>query len=132
MSLDYIWQIYLSSVGKTYCFKDYMSAYRYNADGSWSMRTRNDKMMLISHIEKVLIVLEMINKETHYKYDSIIKETILNYKFKILKIERKYKLMHQEPYIEIWKKLSLEKKLKYFFDEHFPEFYGIIKKLLKK
>lgn len=132
MSLDYFWQIYLSSCGKTYCFKDYMSAYRISTENSWSKRMESNKSKYIQHKEKVIKMLEKINCSLDYKYDEQFKYIILKDQFSILKLQREYKKMRKEPYKDIWKKQSIKKKVKYYFDAHFPKIYGIIKKLLKK
>ena len=132
MTIDYFWQIYLSSVGKSYCFKDYMSAYRFQSVGSWSARMKESKEKYINHIEKIINTLYMVFDEIDDNYKNSVKKVILTEEFKVFKLKREYKKMKQEPYLEIWKSLSLKKKVGYFLDGHFPIFYGIIKRLLKR
>ena len=129
MSFDYIWQVYLSSCGKTYCLSDIMSAYRFRSGESWTERINKDKTKLINHFEKVNKVLEMINIDTNNKYDESIKKVIISNKFNILRLQHNFKQMHQEPYIELWKKLSKGKKMKYLIGEFMPNWmYKIVKK----
>ena len=132
MTLDFVWQIYLSSCGKTYCFQDYMSAYRVESDGSWTTRMNQNPQKFIEFNEKVINVLKLINEETNYKYDKYLKEMIRKHNYKILETQKDYKKMKKSPYRDLWKKQSFKKKIKYFLDEYFPKQYDIIKKLLKK
>ena len=132
MSLDYIWQIYLSSCGKTYCFKDFMSAYRIQSDGSWSFRMKNNKDKYIEHCKKVITVLEMINIDFNYKYNEIFKKTIIIKNFEILRVKRDFKKMRYEPYKEIWNKLPLYKKIKYLLGEKFPKLSNVLYDIIHK
>ncbi len=76
LSLDYVLQMYLATIGETYCFAECMSAYRQNALGSWTQRmskedriTRNKKSELF---EKIIKVLKAIDIETENKYHKAI------------------------------------------------------------
>ncbi len=132
MSLDYVWQIYLSSSGKTYCFKDFMSAYRINSDNSWSRKMINNPNLHIEHKKKTIEVLKMFNEYTSKKYEMIIEKRIHMINFKILELKKDYKTMKKSPYKEIRKNVSHTTKIKFFFDEHFPQLYKLLYKLLKK
>ena len=132
LTVDYVWQIYLSSIGKNYCFKEYMSAYRVESEGSWTSRMLSNINELIKFKNKVINVLKLINDETQHKYDEVIKKTIISQKFSILELKRDYKSMKKEPYREIYNNKTLKIKIKYFLDEHFPKLYNKIKQIRSK
>ena len=127
LSIDYIWQIYLSSIGKTFCFKNFMSAYRVQVENSWTNRIMNNKENHIQHIEKVIETLKMINKDTNYRYNDAIKQKIIINEYIILKIKRDYKKAKSGPYKQLWKKESWKSKIKYFIYERFSIIYNIFK-----
>ena len=131
MTLDYIWQMYLSSCGKTYCFKEAMSAYRIDSRGSWSVRVYNnpEKFSLVE--EKIIKSLELFNKETKYVYDKTVKERINRINFNIFELRREYKKMYEDPYNEIRKKQPIKMRIKYYLYLHFPGVFKILYKIFK-
>ena len=131
MTLDYIWQIYLSSCGKTYCFKEFMSAYRIESDGSWTNRIQKDPDKFIVYEERIIKTLELFNKETKYKYDKVVKERIALLNFNIFELKRDYKKMYEDPYNEIRKKQPIKMRIKYFISVHFPFLFKILYRIFK-
>jgi len=132
LSLDYIWQIYLSSVGKTYCFEECMSAYRVESVGSWNARMKNDNNKWILHKKKIIKALNMFNKDTDYKFNEYVKMKILFCNYNILELKRDYKSMKEKKYLDIYRNESFKKKTKFFLDEHFPSFYNFLRNLRRK
>ena len=132
LSVDYVWQIYLSSVGKNYCFKEYMSAYRVESDGSWTNGMLCNRDKHIQFKKKVIKSLNLINEDTKYKYEKTIKETILNQEFIILELQHDYKSMKKDQYKEIYKSKPLKIRIKYFIGGHFPKFYDKLKQIRSK
>ena len=131
-SVDYVWQIYLSSVGKNYCFKEYMSAYRVESDGSWTNRMLCNCDKHIQFKKKIIKSLSLINEDTKFKYDKTIKRTILNQEFAILELQCDYKSMKKDQYKEIYKSKPLKIRIKYFIGEHFPKIYDKLKQIRSK
>lgn len=131
MSMDYFWQIYLSSCGKTYCLKDYLSAYRLGSDGSWTERMEKDHKKFIAYKEKMIETIKLFNEETNYKYDSLVKKRITEIEFAILELKRDYKKMYDEPYNEIRKKQSIRSKLRYFMYVHFKPVFKFLYRIFK-
>ncbi len=132
MSLDYLWQIYLSSCGKTYCFPEAMSAYRIDSIGSWSVRVYNKPEKFAKVEEKIIKSLELFNEETNYKYDETIKKRINLINFNIFELRREYHKMYGYPYDDIRKKQSRVKRIKYFIYMHFPRLYKVLIKIFGK
>ncbi len=132
LSVDYVWQIYLSSQGKSYCFSEYMSAYRVGSSESWTNNINTNVQKHIAFKEKVIKFLKMFNEHTDYQYDKSISETITRQEFAIFELKKDYKSMKNEPYYKIYKSKPIKMKLKYFIDEHFPKLYKIIYKIVKR
>ena len=132
LTVDYVWQIYLSSIGKNYCFKEHMSAYRIESEGSWTSRMLSNIDKLIEFKRRIINVLTLINDEMHFKYDEIIKKTIISQEFAILELQKDYKSMKKNKYKEVYKSRPLKIKMKYFLDEHFPSFYNFLRRLRSK
>ena len=87
--LDQIWQLYLASQGKSYCFQEPMSAYRLNCAGSWSERINSDpnkKILVLSKINEALILFD---EDTGYKYKKMIEVERLKNKIEEASILRK-------------------------------------------
>ena len=131
MTLDYIWQIYLSSCGKTYCLKEQLSAYRFNRAGSWSERNFNDREFSISFKRKLVHELNLMNEEMNYKYDSLFKEQIYELEYSIMEQTRDYKSMRKSPYNNIRKTKPLKLRLKYDLYEYCPFLFKIIYRIVK-
>ena len=131
MTLDYIWQIYLSSCGKTYCFKEKMSAYRIESDGSWTTRVYNNPEKFSKIEEKIIKSLELFNKETNYQFDKTVKARINLINFNIFELTRDYQKMYQDPYNDIRRKQPIKMRIKYFLYIHSPWLFKILYKIFK-
>jgi len=131
ISIDYIFQIYLSSKGKTYSLKEYLSAYRQGVEGSWTKTTSVDKEKLIEYNKKIILALNAFNEDTDYIYDSFLKEKLVPLEYDVLEYERNYKKMKEFPYNEIRRKKSFKDKLRYFLYEHFPRFFKFLYRIIK-
>lgn len=131
MTLDYFWQIYLSSCGKTYCFKDEMSAYRVESEESWTVKNVRDKEKSIVFKKKLIHGLELINEEMNYQYDDLFKERIYVLEYAIMELTRDYKKMKEPPYNKIRKQQPLKVRMKYFLYEHFPFLFKILYRVVK-
>lgn len=112
--LDYYLQTYLSTKGITYCFDDFMSAYRVSVEGSWSYNmTRNPKKYweFLHQLDKNM---EIFNELTNYQFDESIKKAKYEREFEQLLLEKDYKRLYEVPYrnCHSWKKLKFTTKTK--------------------
>ena len=132
--IDYIWQIYLASCGKTYCFDNYSSVYRVSVPGSWTERMYTN---LISHTElqeNIIYILNKFNIDTHYKYNSSIKRAIKTQNHIIAEnIVKKgdKKILDLEKINKWYIKQNFSVKSKLFAWRKFPNIYGIYRKIRK-
>ncbi len=114
-SIDYLWQIYLSSQGKTRCFNEKMTAYRVNVKNSWrdQMIKSNDKY--VKHLDKIVEKLEKFDISNNYKYHDVVEEKIQKIKFKIFVLEKNYTKIKEEPYRSYVKQMTLKAKIKILY-----------------
>ena len=132
-SADYTWQIYLSSQGKTYCFSEYMSAYRINVPGSWTRRNMNNENKITEWLCKNNELLKAINKETNNKYQNAINERIIKNQISIYEMTGNYKMLKKEPYKAIYKSTRpLKSRIKCTLKGMFPKLYKKYLKIKRK
>mgnify|MGYP004545281777 FL=1 len=127
-SIDYLWQIFLSSMGKTYCFKEPMVAYRINTGSSWTDKIINDESKNININKRIVEKLKEIDECTNKKYDDAITEKITELQFNIFYLENDFEMMKQEPYLSYKKRLTKGKKIKILIKEKMPFVFKILKK----
>ena len=131
ISLDYIWQIYLSSKGKTFCFNEKMSAYRTGVEESWTQRMKKNNKKSIEILRKINEALREFDYYTDKIYHDTIEKRIALNEIDILEILGEYKKIQQEPYKSIIKEHPLKKRIKYFVKAYMQWIYKIYKKLKK-
>ena len=127
-SIDYLWQIFLSSMGKTYCFKEPMVAYRINTGSSWTDKIINDESKNININKRIVEKLKEIDECTNKKYDDAKTEKITELQFNIFYLENDFEMMKQEPYLSYKKRLTKGKKIKILIKEKMPFVFKILKK----
>lgn len=127
-SIDYLWQIFLSSMGKTYCFKDQMCVYRINTGLSWTDKIISDESKNISINKKIVDKLKEVNEYTNKKYNDSINKKIIELEFNIFYLENNFEMMKKEPYLSYKKGLPKNKKIKILLKEKLPFIFKIIKK----
>ena len=93
LSLDYSLQIYGSLRGGMLYLHDCMSSYRWLAKGSWTSRQRADPLARKRTQERIVRMLEILDRETNYQYSGVIQcRTLLEqekYREALLKSHRK-------------------------------------------
>lgn len=72
LAIDWVWQMYFASQGTTYYISDIMSAYRKGGKSSWSYKTAKDITVYIKSISKNILVRELFDESTNYKYHDIL------------------------------------------------------------
>ncbi len=130
-TMDYFWQIYLSSCGKTYCFKDYMSAYRVASEGSWTERVLNNREKCLAYKRDLIKSLNLINEEMKWKYNQLFQEQINLINFSIFEMTRDYVKMYSEPYDTIRKNKPLRDRMRYFMYLRFPKLFKLLYRVIK-
>lgn len=130
-SIDYLWQIYLSSCGRTYCFNDIMSAYRVSVENSWTDRMQKNLNKVVELNKKIIKKLKQIDTELNNKYKDVIKNKIIEIEFENILINKEYEKLKMDTYRLYIKKLPLFSRIKVFLKVHFPNTFKILKMILK-
>lgn len=131
-SIDYLWQIYLSSIGKTYCFVQEMAAYRRGTGDSWTNRMNKNPKKYIEINNKLIYKLKEINNELNYKYDKEIQERILHYEFINCKLSEDYNSLNKEPLKTYIKQLPKSEKVKLHIRKKMPHIFKLLRKIKSK
>lgn len=125
--LDYITQIFFSSKGKSYCFEEYMSAYRVNTPGSWTLRTKSNKAK-VNHQQKVINALRQFDEYTDYANHKSVEQAVIDRQLDCAVMTCDRKIIKEEPYKSYIKNLSSRKKLKFYIKLYFPKTVSFFKK----
>lgn len=132
MSLDYFWQIYLSSLGKTFCFSQKLSAYRVNSIGSWHEMVFQNKEKFIQHKQKVIENLKVFNGETNYIYNKIVEKKIYKDEIYMIMVNENYHELKNKKYEDYIKTLSYKERVNIFLKANFSFLCKLLKKILKR
>ena len=131
LSLDYTLQILGSLRGGMLYLSDYMSAYRYMVPGSWTCNYVKDEKKQDALFEKKQKMLDSLNRETDYKYDSIIKKRMLKNEAARLIEKNKIKEVLNRKYRTVLKDYPYIIRLKLRLKAYFP-FLVTLKNKLRK
>lgn len=125
---DYAVQVHGALRGGMLYLKDNMAHYRWQAEGSWSVRMAEDSARYMAWDQKVLKMLHQLDADTDYRYHEVIAQKCLKNEFSLLQRQGNYAALRKEPYREIYRKLSLRKKLGMAAREFVPWLYNILKR----
>lgn len=127
LEMDLVWQMYLASCGKTYCFSDYMSVYRHGVSGSWTDRMREDNQKRDEHVKRVEELRRRFDEETKYKYhDAIMYRTTLN-RINMLVRNGEYGRISEGDYCIVKRHISVRQRVIYSLAVHSPKIFGFIR-----
>ncbi|MFZ2331067.1 MAG: glycosyltransferase [Atribacterota bacterium] len=128
---DYQLMISLSLIGKVYYMDENMSIYRYNVPGSWTSRNIMDNQKRINHIEVLNDMLDMVNAETNYKYDSVIQKTKLKNEFNSLILQGRIKEIKKiEPLKNLYDSFSIKRKASITLKQYSSNLHRLLSKVL--
>jgi glycosyltransferase involved in cell wall biosynthesis len=118
---DYPLFIYLALQGTVYYIDDFMSAYRIGVKDSWSSRMSSSIERRVATYNKIMDMLDEINRYTEYKYDNVIKKTQKRNHFNILLDQGMFKEAKEVEFKEIYSSLAIRKKIKIFIQQYCPK-----------
>lgn len=105
-NIDYVLQIYLSGLGKSYYSSECMSVYRTGVEGSWtSVNSTVEKET--EHILSMNKFMDIFDEETKYKYHEVVAQKKLINLFDMYMICKDYKKIYKEPFKAILHKKGL-------------------------
>ena len=132
LGLDYTLQIHSSLRGGMLYLNDCMSAYRAMAKDSWSSKMTTQPDKLIKHGEKVIKMLEILDKSTEYKYSETIKRKThqINRKSVLTKVSANYPLEKKD--YKVIRKMNLKWKVKILLSLKFPALVKKYNRMVRK
>lgn len=108
---DYPLAINLSLLGEVYYVNEIMSAYRQSVIGSWSNRVLSNGRKIITHYEKMLVMLDELNQYTDYKYKKVIEVTKKDNYLPIYLAKKEMDEFSKAEVKSLYAKLSFKRKL---------------------
>ncbi|MBN2396547.1 MAG: glycosyltransferase [Candidatus Atribacteria bacterium] len=130
---DYPLVIYLALQGTVYYIDEFMSAYRVGIKGSWtSMMSSASIERRVVHTNKIVDMLNEINRYAEYKYDITIKKKIKNNRFKIMLVQGRFKEAKEGEFKEIYSALDIETKIKIFIKQYYPKIAKVLINIKRK
>ena len=120
LTLDYTMQIRGALRGGLLYLSDCMSAYRYMAVGSWTVRTMSSLEKRETLYQKKQKMFAILDEETSGKYSEVIKERMLIEEFTHLLTMDKNKAALQKKYKHLFSKLPLSQRVKIRIKAYFP------------
>ncbi len=109
---DYPRQIYLSSVGKMHYIPKLMSAYRFQAKGSWTERVTSDRNRTIEANLKISEGLYNYNQATHGAHQEAVDVALASLTLESLSAGRNWKDILNPKIRDYYKSLSTSKKMR--------------------
>ena len=131
MQVDYSVQIHGSLRGGMLYLNECMSVYRYLTKGSWSQRVEQNAKRLLPHLARLCEMLQILDKETQNQYSKTIQAVILKHNFESALLKDEFSKLTKEPFVAIYKKLSLKEKIKIRLKQYFPCLLKIKRKIRK-
>ena len=129
---DYPLAIYLALQGTVYYIDEFMSAYRVGLKGSWTSRFLSGIEMRVAHWDKIVDMLNEINRYSEYKYDITIKKQIQNIKFNLRLDQLRFKEAKEEEFKEIYSALDIKTKIEIFINQYCPSIAKVLINIKRK
>lgn len=120
LNLDYTIQIHGALRGGMLYLPDMMSVYRMSLPGSWTSRMANDVQASILYHERLEKMLLILNEDTNKKYETCIERKILNTRFDMLSVSKRYREMLSKEYQECFIALPFRSRLKVLMLAYLP------------
>ena len=74
----------------------------------------------VAHYNKIMDMLDEINRYTEYKYDNTIKKTKKRNHFNLLLNQGMFKEAKEVEFKELFSSLAIRKKIKIFLQQYYP------------
>ena len=133
LPLDYTVKAHGALRGGLLYLNDCMSAYRYQAIGSWTTRMAvADVQSKNAFFEKKQRMLDYMDEDTNRKYTKAINERKLRNEFVHLQSANRYKDALASKYAFILNNLSAKERTKIWIKAYFPWTYKLKRKLIKQ
>lgn len=112
---DYVRVIECALQGYIFYDPETMSAHRAVAKNSLTETWNNNKELWTSYIKKQIVMLDILNQETNFKYNNIINNEKTSQQFSNFLMTHDSHALSVEPYKSMMKQLSIKRRIKYYF-----------------
>ena len=123
-------ELYLANQGKIYFINEYMSVYRQNATGSWSLQ-QQDKNRYLNSLQNIKEMYNSFNLYTKNRYRDKVNKFINYIDFYINLNNENYKNIIENNNQDLFKTLDLKSRIYIFLQAYFPQVMQI-RKILKE
>ena len=120
VSFDYVYKILLASEGRVHVLPDNMSVYRKGGEGSWTNVVLANPERFMKHIEQSVTNYRKMDEYTGYRFNSEFEKAILNRMFDAYYTLSDIKTLKKEPYLGLYKKMSLKNKVYLYLTKYAP------------
>lgn len=130
---DYPLIIYLAICGQVRYIDEFMSSYRVDSKGSWSVRMKNRKRLYLLSKGMVDMFIQL-DQYTNGRYQEIISEKMIYFEFSIILFEFRIKDAKKTEFNKLYNSLSIKAKVKLYIGAYFPfllKRYEIIKEKIR-
>ena len=110
--LDYFIQIIGSIPAGMLYIHDYMCVYRFQSNGSWTTRMKQNIQSRIEHTKQVNLYLMELDKLTDYIYHTAIKQHIQQNEISVLVMRNDFKSIKKLKHKAAYSRLSPKEKFK--------------------
>ena len=119
---DEAYLLYFGQLGNVYYINEEMSCYRRGAESSWSKKNKNiTSEKAIKHQDKMYHTIVAFDKYTNYAFHDICLERESKYFARIMILMCQSKEYFKPEYRELFRNLSIKRKLFVFFAVLFPK-----------
>ena len=126
--MDYTIQIQGALRGGMLYLEENMANYRWMVEGSWTSRFVSRKNFSVDFARKIVAMLQQLDKDTDRLYHETIAHTSRRHEFVLLEGSGNYAAMRKAPYRQMYRQLSLRRKLSLAAREFTPWLYKLLRK----
>lgn len=122
---DYPMILYLATQGSVYFLNRHLSAYRFNAEGSWTRSWVQDPNIYIRTNESIIRMLDEFDEFTGRRHQEAIRDKQINYRFENIMLSRDLKAIADEPYRSLYRALSFKRRLRFQIASRFKALHRL-------
>lgn len=129
---DIPFMLYFGYIGDVYYIDEYMSAYRQNSVGSWTVNNRKSNSVYINNAKSIIESIKSYDKYTNYKYHHMCEKVINDNEYRIYYRNKEYRKVLEKKYRGQYKKLRLRRRIIIRVGSVFPLVSQTIEKIYEK
>jgi len=129
---DYPLSVYLATQGKVQYFGEVMSFYRYNVQGSWTVRQKKSRNNYIDTYKNIVNMLRMAKEENAPYYSELFEEAINRNEYKYKLWSRDYSAIKEGRFRKYYLQEPFSEKVKITLKRKLYALYGLYNQIRKE